>query len=268
MAIPICNLLVMPAGLAALIAMPFGLEAAPLAAMGIGIDAMVWCAAKVAALPGAVGRLPAIPTYSFVAMVAGGLWCTLWGTRWRLLGVIPIALGLMLAPTGRRPDILVGRGAELVAVRGQDGLLSALASRGSTFELARWLEHDGDNRSTSEAGKGRAFRCDAEGCTAVVKGLTVAVPAGASALRDDCTKAAILVLKAARPRGCTAPTTIIDARDIAEQGAHALYIEAGRVRIVTVAAQRGRRPWSTPDAGAAADALAEEDLGRRGRRTQ
>jgi competence protein ComEC len=268
MAIPICNLLVMPAGLAALIAMPFGLEAAPLQVMGIGIDAMAWCAAKVAALPGAVGRLPAIPTYAFVAMVAGGLWCTLWGTRWRLLGVIPIVLGLMLAPTGRRPDVLIGRGAELVAVRGQDGALSALAGRGSTFELARWLEHDGDSRSTSEAGKARAFRCDAEGCTAVVKGLTVAVPASAPALRDDCAKAAILVLKTTRPRGCTAPTAIIDARDIAEQGAHAIYIEAGRLRIGTVAAQRGRRPWSTPDAVAAADALAEEDWGRRGRRAQ
>jgi competence protein ComEC len=268
MAIPICNLLVMPAGLAALIAMPFGLEAMPLSAMGLGIEAMTWCAAKVASLPGAVGRLPAIPTYAFVAMVAGGLWCTLWGTRWRLLGVIPIALGLMLAPTGRRPDVLIGRGAELVAVRGQDGVLSAMTGRGSTFELARWLEHDGDSRSPTEAGKGRAFRCDAEGCAASVKGLVVAVPRIASGLRDDCASATILVLKGSRPRGCTAPAAVIDARDIIRQGAHALYIEGGQVRIETVAAQRGRRPWSTPDAVAATDALAEEDWPRRGRRAQ
>ena len=44
LAIPICNLIVMPAALAALVAMPFGLEAAPLWVMGRGIDAMVWCA--------------------------------------------------------------------------------------------------------------------------------------------------------------------------------------------------------------------------------
>ena len=110
MAIPICNLLVMPAALAALLAMPFGLEAVPLWVMGTGIEAMAWCAATVAALPGAVGRLPAIPTAAFAAMLTGGLWCTLWGTRWRLLGVVPIVLGLMLAPAGRRPDVLVGRG--------------------------------------------------------------------------------------------------------------------------------------------------------------
>jgi competence protein ComEC len=44
LAIPICNFVVMPAALAALVAMPFGLEAAPLRLMGLGIDAMVWCA--------------------------------------------------------------------------------------------------------------------------------------------------------------------------------------------------------------------------------
>ena len=70
-AIPICNLVVMPAALATLVAMPFGLEAAPLWVMGLGIEAMVWCAARVAGLPGAVGRVPAIPTLAFVLMVVG-----------------------------------------------------------------------------------------------------------------------------------------------------------------------------------------------------
>ena len=201
MAIPICNFVVMPAALAALVAMPFGLEAAPLRAMGLGIDAMVWCAHAVASLPGAVGRVPAIPTHAFALIVAGGLWCALWGTRWRLLGVVPIALGLMLAPTAQRPDVLVGRGAALVAVRGADGKLSALAGRGSAFELARWLEHDGDGRPAAEAGRGAAFRCDRQGCTAHVKGLRLAVANSAAALRDDCALAAILVLTFAEAQG-------------------------------------------------------------------
>ena len=177
LAIPICNLLVMPAALAALLAMPFGLQAGPLWLMGLGIEAMVWCANAVAGLPGAVGRIPAIPTYAFVLMVVGGLWFALWGTRWRLLGVAPIALGVMLAPTGSRPDVLIGRGAGLVAVRGDDGKLSALAGRGSTFELSRWLEHDGDGRPAAEVGKGTAFRCDGQGCIAQVKGVRLAVAA-------------------------------------------------------------------------------------------
>ena len=81
LAIPICNLVVMPAALATLVAMPLGLEAAPLWLMGWGIEAMVWCAGVVAALPGAVGRVPAIPTYAFVLMVVGGLVVRALGAR-------------------------------------------------------------------------------------------------------------------------------------------------------------------------------------------
>jgi competence protein ComEC len=243
-AIPICNVIVMPAALATLAAMPLGLEALPLSVMGWGIEAMVWCANWVAGLPGAVGRVPAIPTPAFVLMVLGGLWCTLWSTRWRLLGLVPIAAGLMLAPTGQRPDVLVGRGAALVAVRTPEGRLSALAGRGSSFGLARWLEHDGDSRPPAEATKAQAFRCDAHGCTARVKGLLLAVAGSPVTLRDDCRLASILVLRLPAPRGCKPRGRMIDTEAVAARGAHALYVESGRVRVETVADQRGDRPWA------------------------
>ena len=103
-------------------------------------------------------------------MVAGGLWLALMRTRWRLLGLAPIVLGLTLAPTGRRPDVLIGRAASVVAVRAADGRLSALVGRGSSFELARWLEHAGDARPPAEVARAAAFRCDPHGCTARVGG--------------------------------------------------------------------------------------------------
>jgi competence protein ComEC len=249
LAIPICNLVVMPAALAALVAMAVGLEAGPLWLMGLGIDAMVWCAHAVSVLPGAVGRVPAIPTLAFALIVTGGLWGALWGTRWRLLGVLPIALGLMLAPTGQRPDILIGRGAALVAVRGSDGRLSALAGRGSSYELARWLEHDGDGRTPAEAAKASAFRCDRLGCIAHVKGMRLAVARSGAALRDDCTAAPIVILAFARSTRCRPAGVSIDAGDLATRGAHALTVENGKVRIETVADARGDRPWANRRAG-------------------
>jgi competence protein ComEC len=269
-AIPICNIIVMPAALATLVAMPVGLEAAPLWVMGWGIEAMVWCAAWVAGLPGAVGRVPAIPTFAFVLMIVGGLWCALWRTRWRLLGVVPIVAGLVVAPAGRKPDVLVGRGAGLVAVRTDAGQLSALAGRGSNFELARWLEHDGDSRPQGEAAKASAFRCDAHGCTARVKGMLLAISNSPVALRDDCAAASILVLKFARPKGCKPPGPLIDADDIAAKGAHALYIGGGQLRIETVADTRGDRPWapvSHRDDAPPAD-VGDDDWPARGRRTR
>jgi competence protein ComEC len=244
-AIPICNLVVMPAALATLLAMPFGLEALPLRVMGWGIEAMVWCAERVAALPGSVGRVPAIPSQAFLLMVAGGLWLTLWRTRWRVLGLVPIALGCLLAPWAARPDVLVGRNAQAVAVRGDDGRLSALAGRGSTFELTRWLEHDGDGRTAAEAARGSAFRCDGLGCTARVKGRVVAVTDTPATLRDDCAAADILILRFDRPKACAPHALSIDAQAVARQGAHALSVGAdGGIRVETVADWRGDRPWA------------------------
>jgi competence protein ComEC len=244
LAIPICNFVVMPAALAALVTLPFGLEAPPLWVMGFGIEAMVWCAQAVSALPGAVGRMPAIPTSAFLLLVAGGLWCALWKTRWRLIGIAPIVAGLILMPTGRRPDVLVGRNADVVAVRAADGRLSALARRGSSFELARWLEHDGDGRPPAEAAKATAFRCDTYGCTARVKGALLAVTNAPVALRDDCAAASILVLRFTRPRGCSPRGLVIDVEDVRRSGPHGLYIDATGVRVETVADDRGDRPWS------------------------
>jgi competence protein ComEC len=177
-------------------------------------------------------------------MVAGGLWCALWAGRWRLLGVVPLALGLGLAPTERRPDVLVGRGTALVAVRDPQGRLSALAGPGTNFELARWLEHDGDTRAPAEVAKAHAFRCDGIGCTAYVSGKLLAVATTPAALRDDCASAAILVIKFAKPRGCTRPLLTIDVDDVAARGPHALYLDTKGIRVETVNGLRGNRPWA------------------------
>jgi len=72
--------------------------------MGWGVDAMLWTAERVASLPGAILRMPAMPTAAFLLMVAGGLWLALWQTRWRLVGAALAVAGLALAPTLRLPD--------------------------------------------------------------------------------------------------------------------------------------------------------------------
>lgn len=260
-AIPICNLVVMPAALAALVLMPLGLEAIALVPMGLGIDAMSWCAALVAKLPGAVGHIPAISQQAFVLMVLGLLWLALLQSRMRLLGVAIVGAGVALAPFMQRPDVLVARNGELVALRGGDGLLSALPARQSKYEVERWLEHDGDSRKAAEVQKGSAFTCDGVGCIARVKGATVAVTRHPAAIADDCAAARVLVLNEPRPKFCESAGTVVDFFDVWREGTHALYIESGdgaagdlstngagamlpRIRIDTVAAHRGDRPWA------------------------
>jgi competence protein ComEC len=139
-----------------LILMPLGLEAPALWVMGWGVDAMLWTAERVAALPSAVLRIPAMPTAAFLLMIAGGLCLALWQTRCRLAGAALVAAGLALAPILRLPDLLIGRDGALVAVRTQDGRLEAVGSGRAYFELVRWLERDGDDRTARKRVRARA----------------------------------------------------------------------------------------------------------------
>ncbi|MEQ1612251.1 MAG: ComEC/Rec2 family competence protein, partial [Hyphomicrobiaceae bacterium] len=244
-AIPICNILVMPAALATLIVMPLGLEAWPLWVMGQGIDLMTWIAYRVARMPGAVGRIPAIPTLAFVLMVLGGLWLCLFHTRLRLAGLAFVAAGIGVAPLRDKPDVLIGRDGALVAVRTATGVLSSIPAKGGNFELTRWLEHEADARTAKQAAGADAFRCDGSGCTTTVKGMMLAVSTHPASLADDCVRAHILVLTFPRPAGCNASRgPVIDFFTARAEGTISLFVENGQVRMKTVAQTRGNRPWA------------------------
>ena len=282
-AIPVCNIIVMPAGLLTLVAMPLSLEAMPLHLMGFGIDIMVWAANTVAAMPGAVGHIPAIPFASLMLMVAGGLWLTLWQTRWRLAGLAVAAAGIVALPFQTHGDILAGRDGALVAVRGDDNALSATPGRHAGFELKRWLENDGDARTPAEAAGTNSrnhsgtnvWHCDRSGCVATIKGVMVAAAKHPSALPEDCARAHVLILPFPKPEGCVGPEVILDVHAFWGGGTHVVTIVKGRdgvpdpeggvrdgaiavvaqtaaahlgteprLRVETVASQRGDRPWT------------------------
>jgi competence protein ComEC len=153
--------------------------------------------------------------------------------------------------SGARADAALARHADrgdgaLVAVREGDGQLSAVEAGRASFELARWLEHDGDRRSAKEAGKAADFLCDAVGCRTRVKGSTAAVAQRPAAFADDCRRASILVAPIASPKSCLAPKAVVDFFAARPEGTHALYIEDdGSIRVETVAQAQGQRPWSS-----------------------
>ena len=74
LAMPLVSVIVMPAGLAAMLAMPFGLEGPPLAIMATGIDAVLWVAHFVAGLEGAARYVAAMHPASLTLMMGGMLW--------------------------------------------------------------------------------------------------------------------------------------------------------------------------------------------------
>jgi len=73
-AVPLSALWTLPWGVLACLLMPFGLERLALVPMGWGIDATIWIARHVSALPGDVWATPRLPLAGLLAIALGGLW--------------------------------------------------------------------------------------------------------------------------------------------------------------------------------------------------
>lgn len=245
LAVPICNFLVMPAALAALVLMPFGGEGLALAVLGWGLEIMASVATWVAGFEGAVSRVPAMPTVALGLIAVGGLWLCLFRQRWRLLGVVSIALGVAVAPLGVRPDLLIGDKGRLIVLRDGEGKYSGLTSRFSRYELSQWLARDGDHREAAEVGIDGALRCDGVGCVGRRNGALIAVARHPAALREDCLRADILISQVDARLTCPNPTLFLDRATVAGQGAIAVYIaDDGTVSSTSVTQSLGLRPWS------------------------
>ncbi len=248
-AVPVTALWIMPWSVAAYILMPFGLETVALAPMGWGIEVVVFVARTVAGWPGSVTLLPPMPVAGLVAITLGGLWLCLWRGRWRLGGLAGFVAGVLVMTAAPLPDVLIAGDARLFAVRDETGglILSAPRARGMTAET--WLRlHGRDGRASPLPGLGEGgegdFRCDSLGCVYRARGHVVAIARDARALAEDCQSAGVVVSLVPVRGDCPSAHTIIDRFDLWREGAHAIWLEAGAVRVSSVAEERGVRPWA------------------------
>ena len=100
---PIVSVWVMPAGLLALAAMPFGFDGPLWYAMGQGIQWMDAVALWVASLPGAVGRIPAFGIGALVAATAGLCLICLLRSRLRWSGLLLVVVAIVMVLGRRSP---------------------------------------------------------------------------------------------------------------------------------------------------------------------
>jgi len=236
--------IIMPGAVAAMVAMPFGLDRWPLIVMGTGVGAMLAIAHWVADLPGAGSVVPAWPQWCMVAVMGGGLWIALWRRPWRWFGLAPIAAGVAFALVATPPDILIARDGVTVGVRLESGRLALIRRVTDDFAASDWLRRAGDARDPDEAIGGQGVKCDALGCLVRAHGNTlVAVDERAEALAEDCANAGVVISMVPARRLCSGPKLVIDRLDAARAGGYAVWL-GDQVRIQTVEAERGRRPWS------------------------
>jgi competence protein ComEC len=243
LAMPVISAVAMPAGLLALVAMPFGLDGPLWRLMGLGIEWMTAVAQWVASLPGAVGRLPAFGIGALLVVTAGMLVLCLLRSRLRLAGVALIAIGCSMLLNAAQPDVLVSADGEAVAVRSADRRLGAIRFGGTAFTIGDWLSGDADARPANDASLKTAFACDEQGCIARLRdGAAVAVSRTASALAEDCKSAALVVTTRVAPPGCAA--TVIDRNTLHARGAMAFSREGKAWKIEAARPPGIDRPWA------------------------
>ena len=246
-AVPLTALWIMPWALVAFALMPFGAEGLALAPMGWGIEVVLAVARRVAAWPGAVSLVAAMPIGALVSIALGGLWLCLWRRTWRLLGVLPILAGALAASLAVPPDVLASGDARLMAVRDDAGGLYLSSARVRRFDAGIWRRRLGfeDSEPWPRLGLAAAGRlsCDPLGCIYRVRGQVVALTGDARALSDDCAVASVVISREPVRGRCQGPDLVIDRFDLWRQGGHAIWLGEKEIRVETVRGQRGARPW-------------------------
>jgi competence protein ComEC len=243
LAMPVVSAWVMPMGLLALAALPFGFDGLLWRLMGEGIHWMIAVATWVAALPGAVGRVSAFGVGPLLLGTAGLLVLCLLRSPLRWCGGLLVAFGVFAAARTEPPDILVAPGAEAAAVRTASGKLSIIKLGTDSFAIRQWLAADADARSPGGTDLRDGFACDEAGCIARLRsGALVSVALAAEAFAEDCARTAVVISRRTAPAGCGA--FVIDRTVWPRTGALALTATGTGFAVSAVRSPGVDRPWA------------------------
>jgi competence protein ComEC len=248
LAVPLTGFWVMPMGMAALLLMPFGLDAPFWHATAWGCEGILWVARTVTDWPHAVIFAPAMPQWALIAVSLGLVVLCLMRTRWRLVGLAPVAIGLASVAFVTTPDLIVSADAKLVAAKDESGRYWLSSSRAARLTAETWLRRNGQVKGrsfrTADDAPPENFACDPMGCIYKHAGRQIAVAFASDALPEDCRRADLIVSAVPIRGKCPQPSATIDFFDLWREGAHAVWIDGKTgFRIEKVAATLGDRPW-------------------------
>ncbi|HEX9791080.1 MAG TPA: ComEC/Rec2 family competence protein [Kiloniellales bacterium] len=247
-AVPLTAMWIMPWAVVAFILMPFGAERLALAPMGWGIEAMLTVAQGVAAWPGSISLVAAMPTGGLALLTLGGFWLCLWRRPWRLAGIVPLVVGALTVAGNPPPDLLASGDGRLFAVLTPEGEMLLSSGRVRRFDAEVWArqagEADPETWPRSGAAADGRLTCDPLGCIYRARDHVVALVQDGRALAEDCAAATVVISREPiRGRTCVGTPLVIDRFDLWREGGHAVWLSPAGVRVQSVADWRGQRPW-------------------------
>lgn len=238
LALPFVGLVIMPFGVLSVLAMPLGLDAPFLWAMGWGIDRLVDVAELVAGWSTGLTGNPLLSGWTLLAGLVALAWFAFLESRWRLLApalALPIILMFGLEP---RPDVLIADTTQAVAIRDGEGMGLATGRVGS-FAVDVWSQ----DYQTEIAGSHSGARCDSIACVVQTPDFSVSVVKSAAAFAEECGMHDLLIARIEVPKLCSGGQ-IIGAEQLRRGGVHWLHWEEGAGRFdIRPAISDVIRPW-------------------------
>jgi len=239
--LPLIGFVTMPAALLATLAMPFGLEAVPLVAMGWSIDRMLDVSLVISQWSAGIDFSPLLGPGALGLGLVAMAWFAFFETWHRLIAPALLPLAVLVLAIDGPPDVLVADTTQALAVRDGAGL-GLVMGKSDSFAVDIWRETYAESLGSTQL-----LACDSIGCFGRSPvGFTVAVVKDPAGFYEDCPLADLVVSRRAAPSDCGAKV-VIDAPALARGGAHWLRWRAGRGEFeVRPAIPPIDRPWRVP----------------------
>ena len=239
LALPFVSLVIMPFGLVAVLAMPFGTEAPFLSIMGWGIDRMVDVAVLVAGWSAGWTGNPLLSGWTLLVGLLALAWFAFLDNRWRLMAPALAAIIILMFGLEQRPDVLIADTTQAVAIGDGDGLALASGRIGS-FATDVWSRHYQTAIAQDHAGA----RCDGLGCIVTTPQYRIAIVRNAAAFAEDCGANDLVIARIRPPGQCYALGQVIGADELTSGGVHTAIWNEGAGRFdIRPAIETLNRPW-------------------------
>ena len=227
----------------------FALLTAPLTVFFTGpfleqvLQALITLSFESQKLPGAVILVPQVSTIVQMSVILGLLWIALWTTKWRRLGVIPLAMGGLLFMLDRPPDVYIAPEQNLIGYYdGQEKKAWVNTLQSGRFARKAWLQLVGAPQVLKLTDKNKCDHYTAaksDGCYRITKGNTRLHFTQKHLMK--CHKKIYTLTVDVEKEGRNSPLLL--SQDFKKNGAYFLWIDEKGVTTQSVKDISGNRPW-------------------------
>ena len=233
--VPLTGVLILPAGLAAILLIPFGLEGPFFWLMGLGIEGMLGVAYWVSSLSGPLTVTPEVSLTALAAVTAGVAWFAFFRHPIRYVGACAALAYFLFFGWQAPPDLIVSDSSQAVAIRTSDGL-RLVGSNRSSFSVEAWAQRYGAALADFDA----VGNCDDFGCIAEGQGWRLAVDRLFAAAAEDCGTVDVIIARQGAPAGCAA---IVITADFLRANGTTTITRQGDEYVVRGSFDDLERPW-------------------------